>query len=113
MLELEQALQQERMRLGALRKKHYELAGVKEEEEEEEEEAHSAAVSYKLKKVNLFYANQKTEILRFGESFCLQHPVSFGDSMHKIVALWCSRQRLLMAEVSLRSDSIQVLCETD
>ena len=36
MLELEQTLQQERMRLGALRKKHYELAGVKEDEDEED-----------------------------------------------------------------------------
>uniref|UniRef100_F6UP49 I/LWEQ domain-containing protein n=2 Tax=Ciona intestinalis TaxID=7719 RepID=F6UP49_CIOIN len=35
-LELEQALQQERVKLGTLRKKHYELAGAKDEEEEEE-----------------------------------------------------------------------------
>ena len=35
-LELEQALEQERFKLGALRKKHYELAGVKEEAEAEE-----------------------------------------------------------------------------
>ena len=38
-LELEQALQQERQKLGALRKKHYELAGVKEENDEEQEAA--------------------------------------------------------------------------
>lgn len=35
-LELEQALNQERVKLGALRKKHYELAGVKEDDEEPE-----------------------------------------------------------------------------
>ncbi|XP_078482808.1 huntingtin-interacting protein 1 isoform X2 [Ciona intestinalis] len=35
-LELEQALQQERVKLGTLRKKHYELAGAKDEEDEEE-----------------------------------------------------------------------------
>ena len=42
-LELEQALQQERLRLGALRKKHYELAGVKEEEEENNEPENSVS----------------------------------------------------------------------
>uniref|UniRef100_H2YNT1 I/LWEQ domain-containing protein n=1 Tax=Ciona savignyi TaxID=51511 RepID=H2YNT1_CIOSA len=34
LLELEQALQQERVKLGSLRKKHYELAGVKDEDDE-------------------------------------------------------------------------------
>ena len=43
-LELEQALQQERLRLGALRKKHYELAGVKEDESDEETNSTDANV---------------------------------------------------------------------
>lgn len=47
-LELEQALQQERLRLGTLRKKHYELAESKREEEETVEEN---PVSYNLQLV--------------------------------------------------------------
>ena len=49
-LELEQSLQQERIRLGTLRKKRYELDGVKDEEENEadspQEEVRSVHCEY-------------------------------------------------------------------